>query len=105
MATLELEPDFVKGLRLMFSTSRDAQDSLRAMLDEAIRTKYGTSKSLGTFQPTTKLKVCIIYYKKWVIRFQKRWHDHHVPVLSYRYVLYIKIKIDNAHALYAMPQT
>ncbi|KAF4523195.1 hypothetical protein B566_EDAN002454 [Ephemera danica] len=55
MATLELEPDFVKGLRFMLSSSRESVESLRSMLDDAIRTKYGSSKSLGSFQHKLKL--------------------------------------------------
>jgi hypothetical protein len=86
MATLELEADFVKGLRLMFSTSRDAPDALRTMLDEAIRAKYGSSKSLGTFQPT---KVKVSTYTKTVYAL------HHYSM--YEYDTYIMLYIHYAN--------
>jgi len=56
MATVDLDPDFSKGLRLMFSSAKDSTEMLRAMLEEAIRAKHGTSKSLGNI-PIMKSKV------------------------------------------------
>ena len=37
MATVELDPQFIKALRLLRSKSKDSGAQLRAMLDEAIR--------------------------------------------------------------------
>lgn len=56
MSTVELDPDFAKGLRLMFSSSNDSTEMLRALLEDAIRAKHGTSRSLGNI-PTNKVKV------------------------------------------------
>ena len=39
MATVELDPQFIKALRLLRSKSKDSGAQLRAMLDEAIRLK------------------------------------------------------------------
>ena len=39
MATVELDPQFIKALRLLRSKSKDSGAQLRAMLDEAIRFK------------------------------------------------------------------
>lgn len=91
MATLELEADFVKGLRLMFSTSRDAPDALRTMLDEAIRAKYGTTKSLGTFQPT-KIKVESLNVK-WVILQQRDC------IFNYAIILKVEEEYSSSHIL------
>jgi len=41
MATVELDPQFIKALRLLRSKSKDSGAQLRAMLDEAIRQKKG----------------------------------------------------------------
>jgi len=41
MATVELDPQFIKALRLLRSKSKDSGAKLRAMLDEAIRLKKG----------------------------------------------------------------
>jgi len=43
MATVELDPQFIKALRLLRSKSKDSGAQLRAMLDEAIRQKKGLS--------------------------------------------------------------
>ena len=40
MATVELDPQFIKALRLLRSKSKDSGTQLRAMLDEAIRLAY-----------------------------------------------------------------
>ena len=37
MAAVELDPQFIKALRLLRSKSKDSGAQLRAMLDEAIR--------------------------------------------------------------------
>jgi len=41
MATVELDPQFIKALRLLRSKSKDSGAQLRAMLDDAIRQKKG----------------------------------------------------------------
>jgi len=41
MATVELDPNFIKALRLLRSKSKDSGAQLRAMLDDAIRQKKG----------------------------------------------------------------
>lgn len=46
MTQLELDPQFTQGLRLLHSTSKDSAEQLRALLDEAIKLKYGPSKML-----------------------------------------------------------
>lgn len=47
MAQVELDPQFVQGLRLLHSTNKDSADQLRVILDEVIRQKHGTSKMLS----------------------------------------------------------
>ena len=37
MATVELDPQFIKALRLLRSKSKESGPQLRAMLEEAIR--------------------------------------------------------------------
>ncbi|XP_066586687.1 integrator complex subunit 12-like isoform X3 [Prorops nasuta] len=46
MSQLELEPQFMQGLRLLHSINKDSAEQLRALLDEAIKQKYGPSKML-----------------------------------------------------------
>lgn len=46
MTQLELDPQFTQGLRLLHSTNKDSAEQLRALLDEAIKLKYGPSKML-----------------------------------------------------------
>ncbi|EFN82926.1 integrator complex subunit 12 [Harpegnathos saltator] len=46
MTQLELDPQFTQGLRLLHSTNKDSAEQLRALLDEAIKQKYGPSKML-----------------------------------------------------------
>jgi len=41
MAAVELDPNFIKALRLLRSKSKDSGAQLRAMLDDAIRQKKG----------------------------------------------------------------
>jgi len=45
MAAVELDPQFIKALRLLRSKSKDSGTQLRAMLDEAIRQKKGLCSS------------------------------------------------------------
>ena len=45
MAAVELDPIFVKALRLLHSKARDSTAQLKAMLDEAIRMKRGHAVS------------------------------------------------------------
>ena len=40
---MELDPQFIKALRLLRSKSKDSGAQLKAMLDEAIRLKKGLS--------------------------------------------------------------
>ncbi|XP_011162442.1 integrator complex subunit 12 isoform X2 [Solenopsis invicta] len=47
MTQLELDPQFTQGLRLLYSTNKDSAEQLRALLDEAIKQKYGPSKMLS----------------------------------------------------------
>jgi hypothetical protein len=47
MASFELDPTFARCLRLMHSKSKDSEDQLRAMLDEAILQRHGSSKTLA----------------------------------------------------------
>ena len=41
MSAMELDPNFVKALRLLRSKSKDSTAQLKAMLDEAIRQRKG----------------------------------------------------------------
>ena len=51
MATVELDPQFIKALRLLRSKSKDSGAQLRAMLDEAIRSVLiGLILKLSTFK-------------------------------------------------------
>ena len=42
---MELDPQFIKALRLLRSKSKDSGAQLKAMLDEAIRLKKGLTSS------------------------------------------------------------
>ncbi|XP_008552388.1 integrator complex subunit 12 isoform X2 [Microplitis demolitor] len=53
---LELDPQFVQGLRLLHSSNKDSMDQLRTLLDEAIKQKHGFSKML-----------CNVLHKKYTI--------------------------------------
>ena len=44
---MELDPQFIKALRLLRSKSKDSGAQLKAMLDEAIRLKKGLSTGLS----------------------------------------------------------
>ncbi|KAH0546187.1 integrator complex subunit 12 isoform X1 [Cotesia glomerata] len=56
MTQLELDPQFVQGLRLLHSSNKDSMDQLRTLLDEAIKQKHGFSKML-----------CNVLHKKYTI--------------------------------------
>ena len=45
MSAVELDPQFIKALRLLRSKSKDSGAQLKAMLDEAIRQRRGLSSS------------------------------------------------------------
>ena len=47
MSQLELDPQFTQGLHLLHSANKDSAEQLRALLDEAIKLKYGPSKMLS----------------------------------------------------------
>lgn len=47
MSQLDLDPQFTQGLHLLHSTNKDSAEQLRALLDEAIKQKYGPSKMLS----------------------------------------------------------
>ncbi|XP_069693100.1 integrator complex subunit 12 isoform X2 [Periplaneta americana] len=47
MASFDLDPTFARALRLMHSKAKDSEDQLRSMLDEAIRQRHGSSKTLA----------------------------------------------------------
>lgn len=47
MSQLELDPQFTQGLHLLHSANKDSAEQLRALLDEAIKQKYGPSKMLS----------------------------------------------------------
>lgn len=46
MAQTDLDPQFLKGLRLLYSSNKDSADQLKGLLDDVIRQKYGSSKML-----------------------------------------------------------
>ncbi|XP_063231727.1 integrator complex subunit 12-like [Bacillus rossius redtenbacheri] len=51
MATIELDPHFVRAIRLMNSTTvRDADEQIRTMLEEAVKQKYGTAKTIAVIE-------------------------------------------------------
>jgi hypothetical protein len=66
MASLDLDPTFTRALRLMHSKSKDSEDQLRAMLDEAIKQRHGGNKTLANIfikkvNPCKKVKsVCAV---------------------------------------------
>ncbi|XP_059480240.1 integrator complex subunit 12-like isoform X1 [Neocloeon triangulifer] len=63
MAAIEIDPDIRKAIRLMFSSAPDSTDLLRAMLEDAIKAKHGTSRSLGnvvTASSKSDSEMCII---------------------------------------------
>ena len=47
MSAVELDPQFIKALRLLRSKSKDSGAQLKAMLDEAIRQRRGLSSGGG----------------------------------------------------------
>lgn len=47
MASLELDPTFSRALRLLHSKTKDSEEQLRSMLDEAIKQRHGNSKTLA----------------------------------------------------------
>ncbi|PNF33723.1 hypothetical protein B7P43_G11216 [Cryptotermes secundus] len=47
MASFDLDPTFTRCIRLMHSKSKDSEDQLRAMLDDAIIQRHGSSKTLA----------------------------------------------------------
>ena len=49
---MELDPQFIKALRLLRSKSKDSGAQLKAMLDEAIRLKKGLSSGTSSSNPT-----------------------------------------------------
>ena len=48
---MELDPQFIKALRLLRSKSKDSGAQLKAMLDEAIRLKKGLSSGTSSSNP------------------------------------------------------
>ncbi|KAJ8873609.1 hypothetical protein PR048_024427 [Dryococelus australis] len=57
MATIELDPLFVRAIRLMNSTTvRDADEQIRLMLEEAIKQKYGASKTITVIEKESAVK-------------------------------------------------
>ena len=48
---MELDPQFIKALRLLRSKSKDSGAQLKAMLDEAIRLKKGLSSGISSSNP------------------------------------------------------
>lgn len=51
MATLAIDPTFSKAYRLLFSDEPDSAEQMRAMLDEALKQKYGNHKTLTSVLP------------------------------------------------------
>ena len=61
MASLDLDPMFRRGLRLLHSRSRDSTEQLKALVDEAVRQRQGKS-----IPPMTKVSQhchCVQYVK------------------------------------------
>lgn len=50
MATLEIDPGYVKCLRLMHSKSKDSEEQLRQMLEDLVRQRNGNTKSISMLQ-------------------------------------------------------
>ncbi|XP_046623283.1 integrator complex subunit 12-like [Neodiprion virginianus] len=46
MSQLDLDPQFMQGLRLLHSPNKDSAEQLRSLLDDAIRQKHGPAKML-----------------------------------------------------------
>ncbi|XP_026285303.2 integrator complex subunit 12 [Frankliniella occidentalis] len=51
MTTIGIDPTFSKAYRLLFSDEPDSAEQMRAMLDEALKQKYGTHKTLTSILP------------------------------------------------------
>lgn len=78
MTQLELDPQFTQGLRLLHSTNKDSAEQLRALLDEAIKQKYGPSKMLSNV-----LHKKVMHLKRFVtncIRVDLIFSIYHFPV-------------------------
>lgn len=50
-ATVSIDPTFSKAYRLLFSDEPDSAEQMRAMLDDALKQKYGTHKPLTSMLP------------------------------------------------------
>lgn len=55
MATIGIDPTFSKAYRLLFSDEPDSAEQMRAMLDDALKQKYGTHKALTSVLPKNLL--------------------------------------------------
>ena len=51
--TMELDPVFVRALRLLHSKSKDSASQLKSMLDEAIRHRKGLGPGPTGFAPSS----------------------------------------------------
>lgn len=58
MASLDLDPIFVKGLKLLHSKSKDSADQLRQMIDDLIAQKKGLHKGKVTKNGFEKIPMC-----------------------------------------------
>lgn len=61
MSQLELDPQFTQGLHLLHSANKDSAEQLRALLDEAIKQKYGPSKMLSNVLHKKVIKMIVKY--------------------------------------------
>ncbi|KAK7790292.1 hypothetical protein R5R35_003871 [Gryllus longicercus] len=50
MASLEIDPGYIKCLRLMHSKSKESEEQLRQMLEDLIRQRNGNTKSIASLQ-------------------------------------------------------
>ena len=61
MATLELDPVFVKALRLLHSKAKDSAAQLRAMVDDAITArKLKVTLDVISYLPVLVILVCYL---------------------------------------------
>ena len=56
MTAVELDPVFVRALRLLHSKSKDSTSQLKSMLDEAIRHRKGLGPGPTGFGPASPIR-------------------------------------------------
>ena len=63
MASLDLDPMFRRGLRLLHSRNRESVEQLKAIVDEAVRQRQGK-----TIPPMSKVSAVVVGLNAFVIK-------------------------------------